>query len=491
MERTFRPVFLLLGARTIGLAATFFIPVLLARIFDQTQFGTYKQLFLVFATLYTITQVGMAESLFYFLPQDPKRGGALTTNAIVVLLLAGSAALLGLTAGAPLVARWMGNAALAPGLPYIGLFVLLMIASAVLEIDLLSRKQYGRAAWAYMLSDLGRAAFLVLPMLLWPSMTILLVSAVLFAAARLGVTVWSLYRAYGADLQPSVPLVRRQLGYALPFALAVMVETVQVHLHSYVVSYYFDAATFAIYSVACLQIPLVGYAATSASDVLMVRMGESLRDGKPEAALLAWHDTVRKLALLFFPVLALLLVVGDELIVLLFTDAYAEAGPLFKVGSLIIASAAVPTDSVLRVFAETRFIFILNLVRVVVVIATIGFFLSVFHLGGAIFVTVLSTTLTKAVALVRVRHLMHVRWRELLPWRSLGSGAAVAAAAGLAALGFRSSVSMPALPMLMASSAVCGVAYVGLAAAFGVVPKNELLALRSWLRRDGSIPNRT
>jgi O-antigen/teichoic acid export membrane protein len=477
MERTFRPVFLLLAARTVGLAATFFIPVLLARLFDQHDFGTYKQLFLVFASLYTIAQVGMAESLFYFLPLDPKRGGSLTSNALGVLLAAGVVAFAALWIGAGPIARAMGNPELESGLPYIGVFVGLMIASAVLEIDMMSRKQYGRAAWTYLISDLGRAGFLVVPMLLWPTMQVLLVSSVIFAALRLGATIVSLKKAYGEGMRWSGELVRKQLAYAVPFALAVVVETVQQQLHQYVVSYYFDPATFAIYSVACLQIPLVGYAATSASDVLMVRMGESLRDGSPESAVHAWHDTVRKLALLFFPVLALLFVIGDELIVLLFTESYAEAAPLFKLASVTIAAAAIPTDSVLRVYAQTRFIFVLNLVRVAIVIATIGAFLSMFHLAGAILVTVLSTVLTKGIALFRIAQLMRVRKRDLLPWRSLGAGAAVACAAGLAAQIFRSSVTLPQLPMLASSSAVCGIAYFGLAAAFGVVPKNELLAL--------------
>ena len=62
--------------RSVGFAVSFFIPVVLVRMFDQTTFGSYKQLFLVFSTLYFIAQVGMAESLFYFVPQTAGRRGA-------------------------------------------------------------------------------------------------------------------------------------------------------------------------------------------------------------------------------------------------------------------------------------------------------------------------------------------------------------------------------------------------------------------------------
>jgi len=49
-ESVFRPALLLMSGRTLAFVATFFIPVVLTRIFDPAQFGTYKQLFLVFST---------------------------------------------------------------------------------------------------------------------------------------------------------------------------------------------------------------------------------------------------------------------------------------------------------------------------------------------------------------------------------------------------------------------------------------------------------
>ena len=52
-------------------------------------------------------------------------------------------------------------------------------------------------------------------------------------------------------------LWREQWAYALPFALAVGIEVIQPNFHQYVVASRFDAATFAIYAVGCLQIPLV------------------------------------------------------------------------------------------------------------------------------------------------------------------------------------------------------------------------------------------
>src|SRR5262249_22007702 len=61
------PALVLMSGRVLAFAASFLLPVALVRLFDAADFGTYKQLFLVYTTLYVVGSV-MAESLFYFLP---------------------------------------------------------------------------------------------------------------------------------------------------------------------------------------------------------------------------------------------------------------------------------------------------------------------------------------------------------------------------------------------------------------------------------------
>ena len=61
--------------RSVGLVASFAIGIVLARMFDPAVFGTYKQFFLIYATLYGVAQLGMAESLYYFVPRKPEHTG--------------------------------------------------------------------------------------------------------------------------------------------------------------------------------------------------------------------------------------------------------------------------------------------------------------------------------------------------------------------------------------------------------------------------------
>ena len=111
-ESVFKPALLLMSGRTLAFAATFFIPVVLARIFDPAQFGTYKQLFLVYSTVYSIAQLGMASSLYYFLPRAPHEAGRYVANSMLFLGTAGLAAFGLVVMASPKLAHWLSNSEL-------------------------------------------------------------------------------------------------------------------------------------------------------------------------------------------------------------------------------------------------------------------------------------------------------------------------------------------------------------------------------------------
>jgi hypothetical protein len=93
-----------------------------------------------------------------------------------------------------------------------------------------------------------------------------------------------------------------------------------------------------------------------------------------------------------------------------------------------------PVDAVLRVYAETRFLLALNLLRLTLIAASIAWFVSAFRLPGAVLVTLVATATAKGLALRRVGRLLKVRPAELLPWRTIGAIALAAAFSAVPAL---------------------------------------------------------
>jgi O-antigen/teichoic acid export membrane protein len=473
------PALLLTGGRALAFAAAFLVPVVLARVLSQAEFGAYKQIFLLFSTLYYSAQLGAATSLFYFVPRTPGAAARYTGNSVAVLGLAGATAAAALVAGRDAVAWMFGGPQLGPFLFELGAYLLLTLIAAPLEIVLISRGRIRGATWAYALSDVARAAFIVVPALVWGGIGPVMTGAVLFAAARALVALVWLRRELGAGLAADRSALPEQLAYALPFGLAVLVATLQAHAHQLFVSHAFDAATFAIYAVGCLQIPLVDFLATPTGDVMMVRMTEALRDGRRDAALATWNDAVASLALLLVPLAAVLMVVADELIPLLFTDAYAASVPIFRLWTVSILLAPLMTDGALRVFAATRLLLALGVAQLVLVVALVYPLLGFFGLRGAVLVTLLALALAKGVGLWRLAGRLGVGTPQVLPWRRLVGIAAATALAAAAAITAEALLDLPRLAAIAADGVVLGGVYAGLVIAWGLVPPRELAALRA------------
>lgn len=473
-----------MGGRALASIATLLIPLTLVRLFDQTEYGTYKQLFLVFATLHSVALVGLSDSLYYFVPKNPAKGGGYVANAVLGLVVSGAVCVAWLHAARVSVAAWMKNPALAEHLSSIGAFLFFTLVATVLEIALIARKRYTTASAAYVISDLARAACFTLPVVFWaPDLHTLMRWAIAFAAARVLSALWMLKREFGPEFRVAPSLMKGQLAYALPFSLYVLVEILQSTFHQYAVSWTFDAATFAIYSVGCFQVPLVDFLATPASSVMMVRMGEELREGRPALALSIWIDITRKLALVFFPAVAFLMVTSKEVITLLFTDAYAASAPIFSLWVLTIALSILQTDGVMRVQAQVRYLFMVNLIRLALIVVLIHPLMTAFGLLGPVLATLLAMALAKGLHLYRMRSVMGLASGELLPWRSLAAICAASASAALFVVLTRGGLGETKLSALAAEAAMFTLVYLILIFATRIVHDDERALLIGILRR--------
>ena len=481
-ELSVRPLLALAAGRAMALVVTFATPLVLVRVFDQAGFGTYKQLFLIGGTLSVIAQLGMAESLLYFLPSAPKDGGRYVLNALLGLGGSGLACLGLFLALGPLLPRWLGNASLSGLSRLLGGYVALTLPAAVLEIVLTARKRFGGAGAAYGLSDLVRALAVVAPAVLTGKLAWLLAGAAAFAAVRLGATLLYLRSEFGAELRPDGALLRKQLAYALPFQLGGALWILVLNLHYYLVASFVDAATFAIYAVGCLQIPLIELLFTPAKNIMMVRMREAITAHRPGAPITIWRDTVGKLAVFFFPLVGLLLVTAHELIPFLFTERYAASIPIFMIWSTIILIVPLQADGVLGVYADTRALAVLYGIQLLLNAGLVTSLIRPFGLVGAVMATALTMGVGKSAILARAKHHMGATFAELLPWRRLAELIGATAASVLVTLEVKAHLSAAPLPLLLVATAVYVAAYLGILAVRGVLGAEMVQATTERIR---------
>jgi O-antigen/teichoic acid export membrane protein len=257
-------------------------------------------------------------------------------------------------------------------------------------------------------------------------------------------------------------LFREQVKYALPFGAAMLLAMPQQQFHQYVVAVATNPAVFAIYAVGCFNLPIVDLLYSPTSELLMYRIGELERLGRPaREAADSFREASGKLAYAFLPIAAGLFAIAPSFLSLLYTERFAEAAPIFRIALIVVVLACVPVDGVLRAKAKTRTLLVSYVAKAAVTVPAV---LGLFQLLGPIG-AMAGFAVTEAVHKLA---LLCLAARALLPeiaarGRIVGTLAAVRAA-------------LPARHFARAGLAAGGSAALALAAE-GLLPLEPLVAV--------------
>ena len=448
------------GATVLGFA----LPLILTRLLPQAEFGTYKQVWLVVTTAYFMLQLGLAQSLYYFLPRKDGRERAWLTQASVSLFTLGGICAAGIYALRFAVAGQFANPELATyGLP-MALMTWLMIAASPLEISLTAEGRVRTAAWIIFLSDFVRVAASVVPLLLGWGLHGFFWAYVLHGCVRFGLQCWFYFRRGRPQLDWR--LMREQLAYALPFGAAVLLDIPQRTFHQWAVGWSVDAAAFAIYAQGCFQVPIINLLYAPISDILQVRLADP---GSREHRVHLFHDANLRLAAVFFPFTAGMVAAASLFVPALFTHLYDPSVPIFRVAILMTPFAALPLDGVLRATGHTKYLFRIFFWRLVITVPAVLIGLKVFGMIGAISGHAVAESIIRVAMLNRVRRELDATWGEILPWRQLGvigAASVVACIPAVVITGMAAAGPRPFLALCAAGALYCAV-YL---AAIGMMP---------------------
>lgn len=445
-------------AKTFAFAFNLALPLLLVRRLDQAQFGVYKQLFLVIGTAVTVLPLGFAMSAYYFLPREPDRQRETVLNIFIYNLVIGSLACAAFLLWPVLLAIIFHQPGLTGYAHLIGVVILLWIVSQALEIVPIAHGEMKMASALIIGVQLTRTSIYLAAVIAFGSVRALIWAAVVQGVLQVGVLWWYLQSRFGAFWRHlDWSLMRSQLSYALPLGLAGILYTVQTDLHSYFVSNRLGAVAYAIYGVGTVQLPLMTMLQEATNAVVIPRVSalQHVNDHREIIQLMA--RAMRKLAAVYFPAYALLVVVAHEFIGFLFTKRYLASVPVFVINLTLLLLGILLQDPLFRAFVEQRF-FLIRLRIVICVLLTAGLWFGTAHFGlvGAISAVVLVTVIEKIVMAVRFGRILGVGRKDLPLLKDTGKLAMAAAAAGLASAGIRLLI-LDSRPLVILI--VCGMAF--------------------------------
>ena len=367
-----------------------------------------------------------------------------------------------------------------PGLtgyaPLIGIVILLWIVSQALEIIPIAHGEMKIASAMIMSVQLTRTAIYLAAVIAFGSVRALIWAAVAQGVLQTGVLWWYLQSRFSGFWQRfDWGLMRSQLSYAVPLGLAGILYTAQTDLHSYFVSNRLGAVAYAIYGVGTLQIALLTMLQEATNAVVIPRVSALQHQNDTREIIQLMARAMRKLAAVYFPVYALLIVVAHEFIGFLFTRRYLASVPVFRINLTLLLLGVLLLDPLFRAYAEQRFFLIrLRVVLCVLLTAGLWFGIARFGLVGAISTVVLVGVTERVVMAVRFGRILGVSRRDLVLLKDIGKLALAAAAAGLVAEGVRLLLrGAKPLVVLMVCGVVFSLVYLGAVLLAGILTPEE------------------
>lgn len=487
---------ILMAANVIATLLSFALPLVLVRTMSQSEYGLYKQAFQIMLSALMLLNLQVAVSVFYYMAREPGKKLQVALNVMLFYGMIGAAVCLVFMIWPGWVTLIFKSPDLVPYIPLLGLVILSWLVSTNLEGVPIAAGDVRVASVLIVASQLTKAIVMILAALLFGGLTAILAAAVIQGVLQTLFMVYYIRRRFGRFLVAiDWPLFKAQIGNALPFGIGGIVAIVQNDMHNYFVSHYFDPAYFAIYSVGCFQVPLLGMLNTSFANALNPELARHREAGDYRAVMRLWVEVMHKLALFSVPVFVLLLVLRHEFITVLFTANYAASAPIFAI-NLFTLLLWIPLHlHLLRLFDRLRY-FRLKLYPVLIPV-TLGALYAGWLAGGMIGVAVAAVsmqTLDIGITVLMIGRELGMTRRDL---RLLSPQLRIQAAAMVAALPtLMATLALTAyapLVRLMAGTVIFGLVYLIAIFAFGAVTREEQARLRAmaskyhakWILRKG------
>lgn len=478
--------FWLMVAKTIGFVLTIALPMVLVRVFDQKHYGVFRQAFVVIGTGYSLLNMGVAMSAFYYFPRKAEGRSQIALNILAFNVACGMIPILVLSFYPGILARIFGGPELVPYARLIGLILCLTMTSAFLETVATALQDVKNSTAFIVFAQFSKLVMMTSAALWLRTVDGLLYAAIAQGLLQTGILVWYLHSKFGRFWTSfDWRFFREQVGYAFPYGLNGVLYALQYDMHNYFVAHVFGPAAFAVYSVGCMQIPLLGLLRDSITSVLIAKTSELQQLGKPRDIVILTARAMRKAAFVYLPAYALLLVVGRDLIVFLYTRSYEKSWQITLINLTMLPFSILITDPILRAYAEHRYFVVkVRIALLCLQLATLWLFIERIGMTGAIAVMVSIGILERVLLAWRTATLLGMRLRDVRLFHGIAALALTAGLCAIATYGVRHTLTgAKPIVILIICSAFFGALFAALTLVLRLLEPDEVELVRRSLSR--------
>lgn len=423
-----------MSAKFIAFALSFLLPLLTVRYLTLDELGVYRQVFLVVTSCVAILPLGFSMSAFYFLNRGGENREKTVGNILIFNFLSGGIACAVLYFYPDLLGRIFQNEAMTRFAPSIGLIIWLGIFSAFLEFVALANQEARLAAAFVIAAQFLKTVLMGGAIIVFATVEAFVIAAIVQGALQTIILLFYLRSRFpGFWKSFDARFFREQMVYALPFGLAGALYTVQYDLHNYFVGYRFTPSEYAIYAYGCFELPLIGMLYESFSAVMIPRMAALQAQGKKREMLISIAGVMQKLAFIYLPLFAFLMIVAEELITTLYTEKFRASVSIFRINLFIFPFYCLMLDPICRAFKEVgKFLLKVRITLIAALFVALTLGIRYLNLEGMILIVVVFAFVERMILLYKSLKILEFRREDLNLLKNVGETALATVVSGTA-----------------------------------------------------------
>lgn len=341
------------ASKLLGYAVRLVLPYFLVRLLTVSDFGAYRQFFLLEVYMTGLFQLGLNQALYYFIPRDLRNAGAYFLNCVLmnVVVLTVAFIAIGLSVG-PL-SRWLNIAILNDAFWMLSSYVLILMLAIACDCYLTARQNVKAAAFFEVAGQVLASAACVATAFATRRIDAILVSLVAARAVQLlSMLAYIQWRLHGFRAERYFFGIRDQIRYGVVLGAAGTLFTMLVRLHEFFISRFYGTEAYAVYSAGCTELPIIQMFTQSVAVVALGQFALLEQQNDWDGIRQLWRRVLTSSYAVAIPVVVILLLVSKPLVLFMFTDTYAEAIPIFRINTVLKLGLIFNSTLVLRAMSR-------------------------------------------------------------------------------------------------------------------------------------------
>ena len=325
------------------------LPVFLVRILTKADFGLYYQFFLFQIMIQTLFQMGVNQSLYFFIPRDPRNSGSYFINSLMLNVILFGTAYFILGIFRTTIADFLGMPVLEMFFWSLAGYSLLAMLNVSAQVYLTARKLIIQSAVFVILRQVLASTATLIVAYLTHDLRIIVLALVLSRVVSLILVISYIhFIQHGFRAERYFFGIWNQVRYGLVLGVAGMLWTFLMRFPEMTVSKFYDIETYAVYAAGCRQIPILQFFSQSIAAVALVKFAQLEKENDWANIRKLWDKILGSMYAVGIPVTIFFLLVSKPLIVLMFTEDYVEAVPIFQINAIAMLYIILNPTLVLR-----------------------------------------------------------------------------------------------------------------------------------------------